>query len=222
MPSVSRPAPDKRAMADDAAAPGVEAIQSHSTGVVIWDVPSAIIAGQRFRIKVGVKCASECRLATSRIAIYDHAGARIATGALPDTLWPGTTGLYAAEVELPAPTEEGLFTWSVRAPEEDAAGPHSETSTTFGVRVVPQPHHLITVEAVDAESRAPLAGARVVMHPYHGLTDARGVALLRVVKGSYRLFVSETGFMTFGVSIEVADDLSMKTELIREPLLERN
>ena len=188
----------------------------------MWDVPSAIVAGQSFRIKVGVKCASECQLANSRVAIFDHAGTRVATGALPDSLWPGTTGLYAAEVELPAPAEDGLFTWSARAPEGDAAESHRETSTTFGVRVVPQPDHLITVEAVDAESRTPLAGARVVMHPYHGLTDAHGIAQLRVARGSYRLFVSETGYMTFGVSIEIADDLSTKAELTREPLLERN
>jgi hypothetical protein len=209
-------------MADDQATNAAEEVQSHATGVVVWDVPSAIVAGERFRISVGAKCASECRLATSRIGIYDHAGARLASATLPDGVWPGTTGLYAAEVELTAPGDEGLFTWSVRAPEGDAAGAHAEGAATFGVRVVRQPDHLITVEAVDGETQAPLADARVVMHPYHATTDAHGVARLRVAKGSYRLFVSQTRYMTVGASVEVAGDVTTKAELFLEPELERN
>jgi hypothetical protein len=209
-------------MAEEAVPGEAEAVQSHATHVVAWDIPSAIVAGERFRIKVGVKCASECPLANGRFGIFDHAGARLAEGSFPDDVWPGTTGLYAAEVELTAPAEAGLFTWSVRAPESDAAGPHGEGSTTFGVRVVRPPDHLVTVEAVDGERQAPLGGARVVMHPYHAITDARGVARLRVSEGSYRLFVSETGYMTFGVTVEVTGDLTTKAELVLEPVLERN
>lgn len=209
-------------MAEDAVMPEAEAVQIHATGVVAWDVPSAVVAGERFRIRVGVKCASECPLANTRVGVYDAAGRRVATATLSDTLWPGTTALYAAELELTAPADEGLFTWSVRAPEDDATGPHAEASATFGVRVVRQPDHLVTVEAVDLDGGTLLAGARVVMHPYRTLTDARGIARLRVAKGSYRLFVSETGYMTFGMTVDVAGDLSAKAKLTREPVLERN
>jgi len=199
-----------------------EAVQSHAASVVTWDVPSAIVAGERFRIKVGVKCASDCSLAGARFGVYDHAGARVATGTLPGDLWPETTGLYATEVELTAPAQEGLFTWSVRAPEGEGAVPHTEGAATFGVRIVSQPDHLVTVETIDGERRMPLAGARVVMHPYQAVTDARGVARLRVAKGTYRLFVSETGYVTFGVTVEVTGDMTTKAELFLEPVLERN
>jgi hypothetical protein len=209
-------------MSDETVPSEAEAVQSHATTVVTWDIPSAIVAGERFRMKVGVKCASECPLAGGRFGIYDHSGARVATGTLPGDLWPGTTGLYATEVELPAPVQEGLFTWSVKAPEGEAAGPHTEGAVEFGVRIVSRPDHLVTVETIDGERRTPLAGARVVMHPYQAVTDAHGVAQLRVAKGTYRLFVSGTGYVTFGVTVEVTGDMTTKAELFLEPVLERN
>jgi hypothetical protein len=210
-------------MPEEAVVPaGADAVQCHETSVVTWDVPSAIVAGERFRITVGLKCASECPLARGRVGVYDHAGARLAVGTLPGDLWPGTTGVYATEVELTAPAEEGLYTWSIKGPEGEPAAPHGESAATFVVRVVSRPDHLVTVETLDAERRVPLAGARVVMHPYQAMTDPRGVAQLRVAKGTYRLFVSETGYMTFGMAVEVSGDLTTKAELVLEPVLERN
>ena len=63
----------------------------------MWDIPSAIVAGERFRIKVGIKCSNECHLTNTDFGIYDDEGAQVATGTLPDERWPGTTGLYVAE-----------------------------------------------------------------------------------------------------------------------------
>ncbi len=194
----------------------------HTTTVVVWDVPTSVVMGERFRIKVGVKCSSECSLAAGRFAIDDHTGARVATGRLPGGLWPGTTGLYAAEVELQAPAEQGLYTWSVRAPAGEVGVSHEEGSATFGVRVVTRPEHRVIVEAFDYESQSPLAGARVMMHPYQAVTDARGVAELRVAKGTYRLFVSQARYMTFGLPVDVTGDLTTRAELSLEPVLERN
>ncbi len=84
---------------------------------------------------------------------------------LPGDRWPGTTGLYVAQVELEAPAAEGLYTWSVRSLGSDAEIPHGEGSVSFGVRVVSHPEYLVRVETVDQASQAPLSGARVVMHP---------------------------------------------------------
>jgi hypothetical protein len=206
-------------------------VKPHTTHVVAWDIPSAIVVGERFRIKVGIKCSSECHLTNRDFGIYDHAGAQLAAGTLPGDRWPGTTGLYVAEVELVAPAAEGLYTWSVKGPQSaqsaqsdrsDIGIPHAEGSISFGVRVVSHPECRVTVETVAKVSQTPLRGARVVMHPYKAVTDARGVAEVRVAKGAYKLFVSQTKYLTFGLPVEVTADMTARAELDLEPVPERN
>ena len=41
----------------------------HSVSLSVWDVPSPIVLSTRFRIKVGVKCSGDCRLAGERFGI---------------------------------------------------------------------------------------------------------------------------------------------------------
>jgi len=197
-------------------------ITPHTTNVVVWDIPSAVVVRERFRIKVGIKCSDECDLTNSAFEIHDHEGTRAATGTLSGERWPGTTGLYVAEVELQAPAAEGLYTWSVTTPGSDGEIPHAEGSTSFGVRVVSHPDYLVTVEAFDRESQQPLSAARVVMHPYKAVTDAHGRAEMRVAKGTYTLFVSQTRYLTFGMPIEVTADTTARAELDVEPVTERN
>jgi hypothetical protein len=197
-------------------------VEPHTTNVAVWDIPSAIVAGERFRVKVGVKCADECDLTNAGFGIVDEQGTQLATGTLPGDLWPGSTGLYVAEVELAAPTTEGLYTWSVTIPASEAEIPHAAGSASFGIRVVSQPDYLVTIEAVDEADHAPLRGARVVMHPYRAVTDDRGIAEVRVAKGSYQLFVSQTRYITLGLPIEVDADMTARAELSVEPVLERN
>jgi hypothetical protein len=197
-------------------------VKPHTTHVVAWDIPSDIVVCDRFRIKVGIKCSNECQLANSGFGIYDHEGKQIAVGTLPEEHWPGTDGLYVAEVELEAPVSEGLYIWSVKSQQSDLAIPHAEGSIDFGVRVVGHPEYVVTIETVDKVTKAPLSGARVVMHPYRVVADEQGVARVRVAKGAYRLFVSRTNYITFGSPIEVAADITARAELDLEPVLERN
>jgi hypothetical protein len=197
-------------------------VKRHTTHVVVWDIPSALVVGERFRMKVGIKCSSECHLANSNVEIYNHEGTQVATGTLPGDRWPGTTGLYVAEVELQAPASEGLYSWSVKASGSDVGIPHAEGSNSFGIRVVSHPECLVTVETVDSVSQTPLGGAHVVMHPYKAVTDERGVAQMRVAKGTYKLFVSQTKYLTFGEPVEVTADMTARAELDVEPLVERN
>ena len=197
-------------------------VEPHTTSVVAWDIPSAVVAGERFRIKVGIKCSGECELTSRDFAIYDHQEAQVATGTLPAERWPGTTGLYVAEVELEAPAAEGLYTWIVKGTGSDAGMPHAEGSSSLGIRVVSPPECRVMVETVDKASQTPLRGARVVMHPYRAVTDQRGVAEVRVAKGAYKLFVSQTRYLTFGLSVEVTADMTARAELDLEPVRERN
>ena len=202
--------------------PEMDSEAGHTTHVVAWDIPAAIVVGERFRIKVGIKCSSECHLANSDFEISDHEGTQVATGKLPGDRWPGTTGLHVAEVEVQAPASEGLYSWSVKASGSDVGIPHAEGFHSFGLRVVNHPECLVTVETVDSVTQTPLGGARVVMHPYKAVADERGVAQMRVAKGAYKLFVSQTKYLTFGVPVEVTADVTARAELDLEPLVERN
>jgi hypothetical protein len=215
-------------------------VTPHTINVVVWDIPSAIVAGERFRIKVGMKCSNECDLANSPFGIYDNGlqgsedqgsgigdqgsreGRRVATGTLTGDHWPGTTGLYVAEIELESPAAEGLYTWSVKSLGSEAEIPHAEGFVSFGVRVVSHPQYVVTVETVDKDKQTPLKGARVVMHPYKAVTDERGIAEVRVAKGAYKLFVSQSRYLTFGLPVEVDADMIARAELDLEPVPERN
>jgi len=197
-------------------------VKRHTMHVLAWDIPSAIVVGERFRMNVGIKCSNECQFANRDLAIYDHEGTHVATGTLSGDRWPGTTGLYVAAIELDAPATEGLYSWSVTFPPSDDGIPHAEGSSSFGVRVVCHPECLVTVETADQVSQTPLSGARVVMHPYKAVTDERGVAQMRVAKGAYKLFVSKTLYLTFGLPVEVTADMTARAELELEPLVERN
>jgi hypothetical protein len=197
-------------------------VKPHTTHVVAWDVPSAVEADERFTLKVGIKCANECDLANARFGVYDHEEALVATGALGEDRWPGTTALYVAEVAAQAPPAEGLYTWHVRGPHADSELPHAEGAVSVGVRVVCHPEYLVTIEAVNRVDRTPIEGARVVMHPYRAVTDKRGIAEVRVARGDYKLFVSQTRYLTFGLPVEVTADMSATAELDLEPEVERN
>ncbi len=83
----------------------------------------------------------------------------------------------------------------------------------FGVRVVSAPECRVTVVALDAESRAPVEGARVVAHPYRAVTDERGMAELHVPAGEYRLFVSGRGCIPFRFDGALTTDTTIRAEL---------
>jgi hypothetical protein len=206
----------------EASTPIAFTVKPHTTSVIAWDIPSAVVVGEKFRIKVGIKCSTECSLTNREFGVYDHEGTPVATGTLSGDCWPGTSGLHVAEVELEGPAENNLYTWSVKCPEWDAGVPHAEGSVSFGLRVVSHPECVVTVHTVDRVSQTPLSGARVVMHPYKAVTDERGVAEVRVVKGSYKLFVSQTSYLTYGLPVEVTADMTARAELDLEPVTERN
>jgi hypothetical protein len=213
---VESPIPNPESRTESTAEP-------HAVNVVAWDIPSAIVAGERFTIKVGIKCADECDLANTTFAVYDEEGTQLASGTLPAERWPGTSALHVADVELEAPATQGLYTWRVKSLcGTNGEVTHAEESIIFGVRVVANPEYLVTVETVDGVDGTPLTGARVVMHPYRAVTDEHGVAKVRVAKGAYKLFVSQTRYVTFGLPVDVDRDITTRAELYVEPVTERN
>ncbi len=196
-------------------------MKPHSTSVVVWDAPPTIECGEKFSVKLGVKCASECRPDGWTVEVRDQDGKKRATATLNDEPWPGTAALYYAEVDLSAPDTAGLHEWEAKALADGAAdGPaddpdiqHAECIARFGVRVVPTPECLLTVVAIDMESQTPIGGAKVVVHPYRAFTDERGVAEVRVPEGEYRLFVSGKNYFPFRSDVKMKTDVAIRAEL---------
>lgn len=193
-------------------------VKRHSTSIAVWDLPSPIAFGDQFRIKMGVKCSAGCKLTDKKVEIYDHEGDKVASVTLGDVPWPGTTGLYWADVELRAPSIEGFYSWMVEFPKPDLDLPHKEASHKFGFTTARPPEHVVTVEVIDRDTKAPIKNAHVVLHPdsgypYRGYTDDGGVAKLEVTKGEYKLCASTADYREFQATIEVAGDVEVKAEL---------
>ena len=208
-----RTADETSAAAEEGATPFSFRVKPHRTHVVVWDVPAAVERGEAFNIKLGVKCSSECAPDGWMLEVRDDAGRKLARTPVSDGPWTGTAALYYAEVALRAPDKEGLYAWEAAAQMTDLDVPHTESQAGFGLRVVARPECLLTIVAMDRESQSPIAGAKVVVHPYRAATDARGVAELRVPKGEYRVFVSGRNYFPFRDDHEIDADMTIRAEL---------
>lgn len=185
----------------------------HVTELTVWDVPSATVAGEQLRFVLGARCSAGCNLGGKELGIYDLQGACVARTKLGRDVWPGTEALYVAEVQASAPAAAGSHQWEVKAAGWDTEAPHVAGSYPVAVRVVDAPDCLVTVTALDRESREPIAGARVVMHPYRAVADASGIARVRVAKGQYDILVSGSGHAAACISVEVSADMAASAEL---------
>jgi hypothetical protein len=193
-------------------------VQPHATHIVVWDVPPTVQCGAAFRIRVGVKCAAECPAARRIVEIRDADGFRVASAPVGDAPWPGTS-LYFAEIALSAPKTPDLHAWEAATAEvggERNVAAHESAGTRFHVRSVTAPEYVVKVVAVDAETHAPLRGAKVVAHPYRAVTDAHGVAEIRLPKGAYRLFVSGSDHVPFRSDGEVTGNVTIHAELDKD------
>jgi hypothetical protein len=193
------------------------ATKAHDASVSVWGVPSAIAAGKRFTLKVGIKCSAGCRLTGRPLGIFDSERARVGAGRLLDEVWPGTGALYFAEVEAKAPLMAGDHEWRAEIPESDSNPSHAAGSFTFTVKVVGVPDCEVTVSAFDGATQAPINGAHVLLHPYRSRTDETGVAKVKVARGRYKLYVSGFNYIPYEKDIEVADDFATRIELAVEP-----
>lgn len=208
----------------------------HARTIVVWDQPSTIVCGRPFVVKVGIKCSGACAPDDWAIEVLDHEQLCLAQAVVGAQPWPETTGLYYTDVELLAPASPGLFRFTAIAPaqppmqagaprpeaaaapgesERDAPPPaaHSAARADFNVRSVAEPEHRLTVLAIDRDSQSPVAGLRVVAHPYRTTTDRAGQAELHLPRGKYRVFVSGRDYIPFRSEGELAGDLTLRAEL---------
>ena len=114
--------------------------ESHPTSIAVWGVPSPVVVSRRFAATVGVKCAAGCPLAGRQVVVRDAAGADVGHGSLGESPAPGTRALYAAEVMLEAPPEEGVHAWTAAfggtepdaAPAQQVVSPHEASPSRAG------------------------------------------------------------------------------------------
>lgn len=186
---------------------------TRSIHVVVWDVPPAIECGEKFSIKVGIKCSAECRPDDCTMQINDHEGTQLAASTISGAAWPGSSALYFAELELTAPDTTGPYRWEATVTVIEQETLHKKCAAGFNLRVVAAPECVINVQAIDRENQTPVQGAKVVVYPYHTFTDAHGMAEVRVPKGEYRLFVSGKNYFPFRCDTEVKSDMTIRAEL---------
>jgi hypothetical protein len=201
----------------EAVSPVTFTVRAHPVSVVVWDVPSAIATGETFCIHVGMKCSSACVLAGHAFDVLDASDAVVASGRLGPEVWQKTKGLYFAPVELRAPEEHGRQQWRVRVADSADGLPHAAASAAFGVIFVPPPDCLLAVQAIDRDTRQPVTGAQIVVHPYRTVADADGQAEIRVRKGEYTIFVSRRKYLPTKLPVAVTEDLRVTAELMLEP-----
>ena len=189
----------------------------HGTSLAVWDVPSPVIMSGSFTIKVGVKCSARCELAGRLIEVCDGADTRIGESRLGETPWPGTSGLYVAEVELAAPAVEGTAFWSARFAGAEAGLPHDEASAAFSFRTVRPPEHRVAIRVADKGTRAPLENVEVRLGVYRASTDAHGQASLEVPGGVYTIEAWKAGYEMRTRTVKVGKELTIRVEAVVAP-----
>ena len=164
-------------------------------------------------MKVGIKCSSECQLANQAFGILRPRGRTSSRrGRCPATSGPARQPSMSRRSSLKRRRRRASTRGASRFRCRISASARRRC-VSVDVRVVCHHDCLVTVEAVDKDSRVPLPGARVVMHPFRAVTDERGFAELRVATGAYKLFVSQTRYLTFGLPVEVTADMTASAEL---------
>jgi hypothetical protein len=193
------------------------ATTAHAASVNVWGWPSAIAAGERFSLKIGVKCSAACNLAGRALSVIDHEGRQVGDGRLLNEVWSGTSALYFAEVELKAPLTTGAHEWQVKAPGSPFPPPHAAGACTLTIKVVGPPDCELTVAVFDRATQMPIKGAHILLHPYRTSTDENGLAKIKVMRGRYRLSVSGFNYIPCENTTDVEGDVAMKVELALEP-----
>jgi hypothetical protein len=192
-------------------------VKPHAAQLNVWDVPSTVVASERFKFMAGLRCSAGCGLAGEGLRLVDGEGREIACADLGHSVWPGTDALYFAEVEAEAPPSAGDYQWEIKTAASTSDLPHAAGSHVFGIKVVSPPNCQVTIQVVDSETQAPIKEARVVMHPYRAISDENGTAKLKVTEGRYNLLVSASKYRALSTVAEVKADVVRTVELDADP-----
>lgn len=223
------PAQEKEGLAhQESSAPFSFIVKPHKTSMTVWDVPSPVVLGGKFKIKAGVLCSVGCKLTSKKIQIFDARGSNVGTASLSQEPWSNAGPMYWAEVELEAPAEQQVYDWTAKfsRPAPEMASPedleHEESAYPFAFATTRAPDHVVRLEVIDKEQRTPVPNADVALFPeggfpYRTRTDALGTASLNVSKGHYEIYVALMDYENYKTTAEVDSDVTIQAEFVYHP-----
>ena len=180
--------------------------REHNTSLAVWDLRSPLVIGHTAKMKVGAKCSAGCELSRQQIEIHDRTGRMIACAAMGPTPWPGTSGLYWAELDFPVPAEDGTHTWAVTSL-------HGEASSEFTFITVRPPEHRLTIRVRDRATQASVSEVELRLGVYRTCSDDRGFASIELPAGHYPLTVWKMGYDHFSTVLDVTDTTTLDVEI---------
>jgi hypothetical protein len=189
----------------------------HATSLAVWAIPSPVVMGEKFEIKVGAKSSAGVVLAGGTIEVCDEADVVVARGRLGETPLPGTRALYWSEITLLAPVREGMCVWSVKFAPADLDLPHEQASSTFSVPIVRPPQHRLTIKVIEKDTAAPIADAQLRLGAYRAATDRSGLAEVDMPGGVYDLSVWKVGYEAPGRTVELNGNVTVEVEVLALP-----
>jgi hypothetical protein len=189
----------------------------HASSLAVWAIPSPVVMGENFAIKVGAKSSAGIALTGTTVEVCDEAGIVVARGRLGEAPLPGTSALYWSEIPLLAPLGEGVRAWSVRFAPADLDLAHEQASSTFSVAIVRPPEHRLTVKVMEKDTAAPIANAQLRLGAFRAATDQAGLAEVDLPGGVYDLSVWKVGYEAPARTVDLNGDASVEVEVVALP-----
>jgi hypothetical protein len=180
--------------------------REHVTSIAVWDLPSPLVTGRAAPMKIGAKCSAGCDLSGQKIEVHDQTGRVVASAAPGPAAWPGTSGLYWAELNFPAPPDDGTYTWT-------ATSVHGGASSEFTFITVKPPEHKLTVRVRDRSTQAGVPDVEVRLGVYRTSSDDRGLAIVELAGGRYDLTAWKMGYEQFSTVLDVAGTTTVDVEI---------
>lgn len=192
-------------------------MNEHLTSMAVWAVPSPVVAGEAFRVRVGVRCSTACGLGGRRVEVHDAEGHVVGQARLADIAWGDSEALFWAEVDLVAPVTAGVHQWAAAFRDGDIQSTHPETTAAFSFRATPAPDHRIRIRITEKDSGAPIPDVEVRLGPYQFFTDQMGEATTALAAGSYLLDIRRDGYTADPTTVRVAGDLTVRIDALPAP-----
>lgn len=197
----------------------------HQVSLMVWNLPPLAEKGASYHVSVGAKCHGSCCLCGSRIMIADAVGVKAGEATLGAEPVAPFSAMYYADFQLAAPENEGTFTYTVEFLQESVLEGirwHGSAKSSFTVKVGPKADATVTIHVIHCESRAPLKGHTVRLHPFAKESDENGVSILKVPSGSYRLMVGGQpgNYVRYESALNVGGDMDITVVLQPNPFEE--
>lgn len=194
-------------------------VREHRVVLSTWGVPMPVNSGDTFTLNVGARCLGDCCMVDAEIIVNDEQGERKVSFALGDQVKEDTTGTYCSSMEITAPDDEALHTWTVICllPESEAS--HKVEAVDLVFRTVARPEHTVIVHVVNADDQLPIKSANVMVGPRRAFTDENGTARVKVSNGVQMLRVSKPDYRSVEEEIVIDGDADLAVELVYDPTL---